>query len=149
MESYHFEIEDRSNMLLAKLTFISKISINDSWHFFPMRLHKDLFGPAQASTAQWALKVPNLIIICFYAPPSSCLSIRLITLPVSNDPIYALTHVLIKLKMCHNTKINMSLRHLGKDVAQTDGGAAFCPEPKPPSMPPHSWSVINTPTNNC
>lgn len=46
--------------------------------------------------------------------------------------------------MCHNTKVNTSLCHLGKAVALTDGGTAFSPEPKPPSLLP-PCSDINTP----
>lgn len=49
-----------------------------------------------------------------------------------------------KVKMCHNTKVNMWLCHLGKAVAQTDGGTAFSPEPNPPSLLP-PCSAINTP----
>lgn len=55
-------------------------------------------------------------------------------------------HTLIKFKMCHRTKVNMSHCHLGKDVALTDGGTAYSPKPNPPSPPP--WSDTKTPTNN-
>lgn len=49
-----------------------------------------------------------------------------------------------KVKMCHHTKVRMSPCHLGKAAALTDGGTAFPPEPKPPSLlPPRS--DINTP----
>lgn len=49
-----------------------------------------------------------------------------------------------KVKMCHNTKVNMSLCHLQKAVAWTDGvrggggwgGPAFSPESKPPPLLP-------------
>lgn len=54
--------------------------------------------------------------------------------------------MLIKFKMCHSTKVNMSHCHLGKDVALTAGGTAYSPEPKLPSPPP--WSDTRTPTNN-